>query len=66
MAKFIVTYEDTIEADTLEEAHQELFKELTSCLEFNNIEAFEFYESENLYKIQLRKTIDWYEKNGEE
>ena len=47
MAIFKVTYEDEIEADTLEAAYKRLLVVLASDVEYGDVEAFKFKEKNN-------------------
>ena len=44
MRKYIVTYYDEIEADTVEEAYEILLAQLASDVEHKDVSCFEFEE----------------------
>ncbi len=46
MEKYIVTYYDEIEANSLEEAYEKLLIALESDVKYKDVEAFEFKEKE--------------------
>ena len=46
MRKYIVTYYDEIEANSLEEAYERLLVVLESDVKYKDVEAFKFKEEE--------------------